>query len=48
MDFERVDMDDFSEAELEEAYRINKLLFQLNHTIPMTPEYEKVLQKTLR
>lgn len=43
MDFERVNVDDFSEEELEEAFRINKLLFQLNHTIPMTPEYDEVL-----
>jgi len=38
MDFERVDMDDISEEELQDAFRMNQLLFKLNHTMPMTPE----------
>ncbi|WP_458404566.1 DapH/DapD/GlmU-related protein [Methanobrevibacter sp.] len=45
MDFERIDMDDFTEEELEEAFRINKLLFELNHTMPMTPEYHDLLKE---
>ena len=45
MDFERVDMDDISEEELQEAIRTNQLLFKLNHTMPMTPEYEEVLKE---
>mgnify|MGYP003303289802 CR=1 FL=1 len=45
MDFERVDMDDMTEEELQEAFRMNQLLFKLNHTMPMTPEYENVLKE---
>ena len=45
MDFERIDMDDITDEELEEAFRINELLFKLNHTMPMTPEYEQVLKE---
>ena len=45
MDFERVDMDDISEEEVQEAIRTNQLLFKLNHTMPMTPEYEEVLKE---
>ena len=45
MDFERIDMDDITEEELQEAFRINQLLFKLNHTMPMTPEYEDVLKE---
>lgn len=45
MDFERIDMDDITEEELQEAFRINQLLFKLNHTMPMTPEYEEVLRE---
>ena len=33
MDFERVDMDDITEDELKEAFRMNELLFKLNHTM---------------
>ena len=36
-------MDDMTEEELQEAFRMNQLLFKLNHTMPMTPEYENVL-----
>ena len=45
MDFERIDMDDITDEELEETFRINELLFKLNHTMPMTPEYEQVLKE---
>ncbi len=45
MDFERVNMDDITEEELQEAFRMNELLFKLNHTMPMTPEYEEVLHE---
>ena len=45
MDFERIDMDDITDDELEEAFKINELLFKLNHTMPMTPEYEHVLKE---
>ena len=45
MDFERIDMDDITDEELEETLRINELLFKLNHTMPMTPEYEQVLKE---
>ena len=46
MDFERVNMDDITEEELKEAFKINQLLFKFNHTMPMTPEYEQI-QKEL-
>ena len=46
MEFERVDMDDFTEEELNEAVRLTELLFKFNHTMPMTPEYEQI-QKEL-
>ena len=45
MDFERVDMDQLTEEELNEAFRMNELLFKLNHTMPMTPEYNEVLKE---
>lgn len=45
MDFERVNMDDITEEELQEAFRMNELLFKLNHTMPMTSEYENVLKE---
>ena len=32
MDFERVDMDNLSEEELQEAFKMNEILFRLNHT----------------
>ena len=41
MDFERVDMDNLSEEELQEAFKMNEILFRLNHTMPMTPDMEK-------
>jgi acetyltransferase-like isoleucine patch superfamily enzyme len=45
MDFERVDMDNLSEEELQEAFKMNEILFRLNHTMPMTPEYGEVLKE---
>ena len=47
MDFERVDMDNLSEEELQEAFKMNEILFRLNHTMPMTPEYGEVLRSFL-
>lgn len=43
MDFERVDMDELPEEELEKYARQGELIFKLNHTMPMTPEYDEIL-----
>lgn len=45
MDFERVDMDELPEEELEKYARQGELIFKLNHTMPMTPEYDKILKE---
>ena len=47
MDFERVDMDQMTEEELQESFRQSQLLFKLNHTMPMTPEYDEVLKELM-
>ena len=47
MDFERVDMDLMTEEELQESFRQSQLLFKLNHTMPMTPEYDEVLKERM-
>ncbi len=47
MDFERVDMDQITEEELQESFRQIQLLFKLNHTMPMTPEYDEVLKELM-
>lgn len=45
MDFERVDMDELPEEELEKYARQGELVFKLNHTMPMTPEYDEILKE---
>ncbi len=45
MDFVRVDMDELSEDELEKYARQGELIFKLNHTMPMTPEYDEILKE---
>lgn len=47
MDFEIVDMDQITEEELQESFRQTQLLFKLNHTMPMTPEYDETLKELL-
>ena len=47
MDFERVDMDQITEEELQESFRQIQLLFKLNHTMAMTPEYDEVLKELM-
>lgn len=47
MDFERVDMDDMTEEELQQSFRQSQLLYKLNHTMPMTPEYDEVLKELM-
>ena len=47
MDFERVDMDLMTEEEFQESFRQNQLLFKLNHTMPMTDEYDEVLKELM-
>ena len=45
MDFERVDMDELPAEELEKYARQGELVFKLNHTMPMTPEYDEILEE---
>ena len=45
MDFERVNMDELSEEELLKYARQGELIFKLNHTMPMTPEYDEILKE---
>lgn len=45
MDFERVNMDELSEEELLKYARQGELVFKLNHTMPMTPEYDEILKE---
>ena len=47
MDVERGDMDLMTEEELQESFRQSQLLFKLNHTMPMTPEYDEVLKELM-
>lgn len=45
MEFERVNMDELSEEELLKYARQGELIFKLNHTMPMTPEYDEILKE---
>ena len=45
MDFERVNMDELGEEELLKYARQGELIFKLNHTMPMTPEYDEILKE---
>ena len=45
MDFERVDMREMSPEELELGAKQSQLVFKLNHTMPMTEEYNEVLNE---
>lgn len=45
MDFERIDITNLTDDELQEVFRMKQLLFKLNHTLPMTPEYDEVLRE---
>ena len=47
MDFKRVDMDLMTEKDSQESFRQTQLLFKLNHTMPLTPEYDEVLKELL-
>ena len=43
MDFERVDMRQITEEELIKAGQMSEIVFKLNHTMPNTDEYNKLL-----
>ena len=47
MDFERVDMRLMSEEEMIEAGKMAEIVFKLNHTMPNTDEYNKLLKELL-
>lgn len=43
---ERVDLDgDFDPADIEKMMRLDALMFKLNHTMPHTEEYDKILKE---
>lgn len=44
---ERVDMNEMSQEEMELMLKQSKLLFKLNHTEPMTEEYDIILNELL-
>ena len=44
---ERVDLDKISAEELKLSIKQTKLLFKLNHTEPMSDEYNKLLEELL-
>lgn len=45
MDFERVDMRLMSPEEVEKGAHLSQLVFKLNHTMPMTDEYDDILKQ---
>ena len=45
MDFERVDMREMSLEDQKTGAKQAQLVFKLNHTMPMTPEYGEVLKE---
>ena len=44
---ERIDLDKISQEELELSIKQSKILFKLNHTEPMTEEYDLLLKELL-
>ena len=44
---QRVDLDKISQEEMELMFKQSKLLFKLNHTEPMTEEYDSLLNELL-
>ena len=44
---QRVDLDKISQEEMELMFKQSKLLFKLNHTEPMTEEYDLILNELL-
>ncbi|WP_405298054.1 acyltransferase [Methanobrevibacter sp.] len=45
MDFERVDIRKTTPEEMIEAFKMNELIFKLNHTMPNTDEYTGLLKE---
>lgn len=45
MDFERVDMREMTPEELQSSFEKSQLVFKLNHTMPMTDEYNEILKE---
>ncbi len=43
MDYERVDMRNLSPEEMESSLKDNEFIFKLNHTMPMSEEYNELL-----
>ncbi len=44
MDFERVDMRNLSPEDMENGLKDNKFMFEINHTLPMSEEYNELLK----
>ena len=45
MDYERVDMREMTLEEMGEAFKMNEIVFKLNHTLPNTDEYNNLLKE---
>ena len=44
LDFERVDMRNLSPEDMENGLKDNKFMFEINHTLPMSEEYNELLK----
>lgn len=47
MEFERVNLDDLSEEEIKKTQKSIELLFKINHTIPTSEEYPKLINQLI-
>lgn len=45
MNYERVDMREMTLEEMSEAFKMNEIVFKLNHTMPNTDEYNDLLKE---
>lgn len=45
MDYERVDMREFTPEEIEKAEQMNEIVFKINHTLPNSDEYNNLLKE---
>ena len=45
MDYKTINMNEFSPEQQKEDLRLYQLVFRLNNTMPMTPEYRKLLEE---
>lgn len=45
MDYKVIDMNDFTREDYQKDFKLYEIVFKLNHTMPMTPEYHKLLKE---